>query len=187
VGCFSHCHQILALRILLRVDRSRNTIPPAYLGLQILSQLIKAHLCPYLVTYCINFLCKFFMVVRMNLGATREEKEYMGRDWSTEWRRIRWPERFKERNVQEDSLFPKLVRRSSQEVFFWALSMSKIPRKEGRLCWKPRARSCEIEQGSACWKRRFAIYPCWCPWERHRKRFGEYLEFGGPCRQWEHP
>jgi len=55
--------------------------------------------------------------------------------------RMRQPRRFKERKVQEDSLFPSLERRTSQEVFYWDLSIRGIPiYLDGREFWiKPKS------------------------------------------------
>jgi hypothetical protein len=55
-------------------------------------------------------------------------------------RRIRRPGRFRERKVQEESLFSREDKRSSQELFRRALSMSGMPRYlDGReLRLKPR-------------------------------------------------
>jgi hypothetical protein len=77
-GCFSHLHQIFALRILFMMLGSLSPRPPCSLGLQIFAQLTSAIFFSVLMPCHRKFRCKFLMVVCTKVRGGQDQENVGG-------------------------------------------------------------------------------------------------------------
>ena len=140
VGSWTHRHQILAPKTLLRISWSSKPRPPWLMGLQILSQETRAHF--FLVSSLPQrkSLWIFLNCCKIPLGAGRADKKKIGIDWRTTFVRINLPARFNDLKVHFLTLSCILLSTGSQILLCNGLAVRGILKYfEGReSLWKPR-------------------------------------------------